>query len=164
MRTAINSVSIVAALALLCGTAAAAPAEDWVDAVKKGRAGGVHKSVSEEGLMYGDTGKDQVVEAKKVKRVLGKAFKKMKKLFKESPVEEVNCTTLSREMAYMAMEWKEKDEEVSEWIRGITDKFCTGEGRPPRFLLLKVISGDIPHAGLIVEEGEDPKITGLYFF
>lgn len=144
-------------------TAQADVGEDFIAALKKGKAKAAAK-LTGPSLKYGTAGKTTDVTSK-IDRLYKKVFRKLKKTFKDSKAEAGNCTGVGRELGYMAMEYRETDQSLAEWIGKIPDDFCTGEGMyPPKFQLLKILDGDLPHAVVVVYQGEDPKVIGLYHF
>lgn len=156
---------ILLAGALVCvPTASADVGADWVEAMKKGKAKAAAKVSVATNFKYGADGKSTVI-ADKLERHFKKAFRGLRKAFKDATLEQSDCTSLGRELGYMATEWKDTDETMAEWIRGIPETFCTGEGlHPPKVTLLKVLGGELPHALIVVHQGEDPKVIGAYHF
>lgn len=149
---------------LFVGAAQADVGQDWIDAMRKNKAKVAAKVSVEANFKLGAVGKSTVV-ATKVDRLFKKIFRGLKKTFKEGDTAVVECTALGRELGYFAMEWKERDETVAQWIRDIPEQFCTGEGlHPPKFHLVKVVGGELPHALIVIVQGEDPKVIGAYHF
>ncbi len=149
----------------LAPAASADIGDDWYAAFTKGKGKAAAKVTIDRGLKYGDTGKDSVI-ADKVAKHYSAVFRKLRKKFRKLPLEKGNCTTVGRELGYMSNEWREKNEDVSVWIRRLPQAFCENNDIvPPRVWLIKNLEGDdVPHAVVLFATGEDDKITGFYHF
>ena len=152
-------------LLLVAAPASADLGGDWFAAVKAGKQAAATRLMVTAGLAYGDTGKDQTV-ATQVDRHLKKVLGKLRKRFGKATMEAGNCTQAARELNYLAMEWKEKDKTVADWIRDIPDKFCgLDTANPPRVWLVKMhTDDDVPHAIVVYAEGKSAVLKGLYHF
>jgi|GEM_PF-5664664 hypothetical protein len=137
---------------------------DWFAAMQKRKTKTAVALTVPGGLKYGNTGKDQVVNAK-IGRLYSKAFSKLRRAFKSATLESKTCTQAARELGYMAQEWRDKNTGVGIWIGRINGQFCTGEGLfPPRVWLAQILVKDMPHAIVLYDTGEDKLIDGFYHF
>lgn len=164
-RTAIALVmGILFVAALAAGPALADNGTTWFEAMKKGKGAAAAKVTVPTGLKYGVDGTDRVI-TEKIAKHYSKLFKKLRKTFKGAELQAGGCTQIGRELGYMAGEWKEKSETVADWIRKLPDAFCTGvDMKPPKVWLVKLLDGDLPHAIVLFQTGEDQLITGFYHF
>ena len=163
----------VLAVLLISPAAKADIGDTWFQALKKGKAGAAAKITVKAGLKYGADGKNEVIADKidkHYKRVFTRKFRAMYKPPKKdgepgAEFQAGTCTSVGRELGYMAIEWREKDPELSEWIRQIPEAFCTGTDlRPPKLWLIKVLGGELPHAIVLFQVGVEDLITGFYHF
>jgi hypothetical protein len=156
------------AMAVVFGFVGTASAQDlgtkWWTAWSKAKVRGAAAVTVKSGLKYGASGKDSVV-ATKVDRHLTQVHRKLRKLFKGANFSVSSCTNAGREMAYMAREWKETNAGLSDWIRAIPQKFCTGDTiQAPRVWLIKKMGDSLPHAILLFYTGDNDLINGFYHF
>ncbi len=155
---------VVVGLMMCSSPALANNGTTWFQAMKKGKGAAAAKVTILKGLKYGVEGNDRVIN-EKIAKHYSKLFRKLRRQFKKAAIEAGNCTQVGRELGYMSGEWKEKSETVAEWIRKIPDTFCTGNDiKPPKVWLMKLLEGDLPHAIILFQTGEDELITGFYHF
>ena len=155
---------VVVMLVGLTTPALADTGTDWYSALQKRKTKVAVALTVPGGLKYGNAGKDQVVNSK-IARHLGKVFSKLRRTFKNTPIESKTCTQAARELGYMAQEWRDKKPEVGIWIGRINRQFCTGEGLfPPKVWIAQVLVGDVPHAVVLYDTGEDKLIDAFFHF
>lgn len=154
-------------LMLLCALPAMADAgDDWVAAFKKGKAKAAAKVSDPTSLRYGNAGSTTDVSGiAAVTKTYKKFFRKLKKQFKAAELEAGTCTSVGRELGYMAQEWKTKSESMADWIRNVPQEFCNGlDPIPPKVTLLKVLGDDLPHALVLFQTGEEQLVSGVFHF
>ena len=155
---------------VLCTVPAAAAPPDrcgdlWYEAFSRGAARRAAKVTVPRGLQVGIEGVDRVI-ADQIARYFTGLFRKIRKRFRGQPIERTDCTGLGRELGYMAVEWRSKDEKVSAWIQKIPLGFCGKDPlHPPRIWLVTNLTGDVlPHALVLVADGDEDLVTRLYAF
>lgn len=161
--------SVVSALILTLLYALPAMADagdDWVAAFKKGKAKAAAKVSDPTSLRYGNAGSTKDVSGvAAVTKTYKKFFRKLKKQFKAAELEVGTCTSVGRELGYMAQEWKTKSESMADWIRNVPQQFCNGlDPIPPKVTLLKVLGDDLPHAVVLFQTGDEQLVTGVFHF
>lgn len=158
-------ICLLVTILLVAPAASADAGTAWFDALIRGKAKVAAKHTVTTGLKYGDTGKDSVI-SKKIGAHYSKIFRSLKKRFMKLSQETGNCTSVGRELGYMANEWRTKNSDTADWIQRIPEQFCeSNDLNPPRMWLVKDLEGDtLPHALILIATGEDDLITGVYHF
>ena len=155
---------LIAAFLFAAPSASADQGGDFFEALKKNKSKVAAKLIAERGFKWGANGLTKGVDIPIAKH-LAKEFRALKKQFKAAEIETGNCTSVGRELGYMAGEWKEKNPELAEWIRLIPDDLCNGtDSIQPKVWLIKVVGDALPRALVIFVTGEDQLITGIYHF
>ena len=152
-------------LVLSASSAMADAGDDWVKAFKKGKAKSAVKASDPSSVRYGSSGKTETLSGKAILKAYRSFFRKAKRTFKNAEVETGTCTSVGRELGYMAQEWKSENESLSEWIQNIPSEFCNGSDPvPPKLTLIKVLGDDLPHAVVIFQTGDAQHVSGVFHF